>query len=151
MHAATRYSRGWAAHLLAPGGTLHVDILKVPHHGSDRNIDPVFFRRITADHYVFSGNGEHGNPERATLRMLTDTAGSRSFTVHLTCPVDEIDTAREADWNKERKGEMARKKKDAKVQVRVAWSCAKYSIAALLSAQPKFAQTLRIVTSTVRI
>jgi hypothetical protein len=41
---------------------MHVDILKGPHHGSNRNVERIFFKRITADHYVFSGNGEHGNP-----------------------------------------------------------------------------------------
>src|SRR6185295_18085337 len=38
---------------------IHVDVFKCPHHGSRRNNDPISFRRITADHYVFSGNGEH--------------------------------------------------------------------------------------------
>src|SRR5262249_7490907 len=52
------------------GGQIHVDILKVPHHGSSNNIEPDFFERITSEHYVFSGNGEHGNPERETLQML---------------------------------------------------------------------------------
>jgi len=47
--------------LLEKGGNMHVDVLKVPHHGSDNNMAPIFFRRVTADHYVFSGNGEHGN------------------------------------------------------------------------------------------
>ena len=65
---------------------MHVDILKMPHHGSDRNIDPIFFQRISADHYVFSGNGEHGNPERETLQMLLDESGDDEFTIHLTYP-----------------------------------------------------------------
>ena len=63
---------------LEPGGTLHVDLLKVPHHGSANNLDAGFFERITADHYVFSGNGEHGNPERETLEMLFDARGARA-------------------------------------------------------------------------
>jgi hypothetical protein len=122
-----------------------VDILKAPHHGSDRNIDADFLRRITADHYVFSGNGEHGNPERETLRMLLDTAGSRKFTLHLTYPVDEIDAAREADWNKQRAAEKARSRKNSKLKVRPAWSRAKHSLAAFLSAHPALAQALRSV------
>src|SRR6185369_16360043 len=32
------------AKLIAKGGGMHVDILKVPHHGSDRNVDPSFFQ-----------------------------------------------------------------------------------------------------------
>jgi hypothetical protein len=41
--------------LLEKGGNMHVDVLKVPHHGSDNNMAPIFFTRVTADHYVFSG------------------------------------------------------------------------------------------------
>ena len=41
--------------LTASGDTMHVDVLKVPHHGSANNIETTFFRRVTADHYVFSG------------------------------------------------------------------------------------------------
>ena len=54
---------------------MHVDLLKVPHHGSSNNLDDEFFERITADHYVFSGDGEHGNPERESLEMLLDARG----------------------------------------------------------------------------
>ena len=58
------------AGLMKKGGKLHVDLLKLPHHGSHHNIDVGFFERITADHYVASGDGKHGNPEPATLEML---------------------------------------------------------------------------------
>ena len=106
--------------------TTHVDVFKVPHHGSDRNADPILFRRVTADHYVFSGNGEHGNPERATLQMLLDERGEADdYTIHLTYPIDEIDAGRKADWQKEQAKEKAKKKKNAKVKVRANWSPAK--------------------------
>ena len=62
--------------LLEKGGKKHVDLLKVPHHGSDNNMETIFFERVPADHYVFSGDGEHGNPERATLQMLLDARGA---------------------------------------------------------------------------
>ena len=71
--------------------TIHVDLLKVPHHGSSNNLERNFFKRITADHYVFSGNGEHGNPEREALERLYGARGSAKFTVHLTYPVKDID------------------------------------------------------------
>jgi len=35
----------------------HVDILKVPHHGSDRNASIQFFDTIYADYYILSANG----------------------------------------------------------------------------------------------
>jgi hypothetical protein len=109
---------------------IHVDILKGPHHGSNRNVEPIFFRRITADHYVFSGNGEHGNPERETLEMVLAERGNEKYTVHLTYPIDEIDT--------ERKKECKKKGKP--------WSPKKQSLAALLDANPNFAKKIKIVS-----
>ncbi len=63
---------------------LEVDILKLPHHGSDRNVDTDFFRHIVARHYVVSGNGEHDNPEIATLEMISGSRDDDDFTLHLT-------------------------------------------------------------------
>jgi beta-lactamase superfamily II metal-dependent hydrolase len=73
------------ADLLDDEGRIHVDILKLPHHGSDRNMSRQFLERVTADHYVISGNGEHHNPDKAMLVMLSEaTEGREDFTVHLT-------------------------------------------------------------------
>lgn len=133
------------AGLLQKNGAMHVDILKVPHHGSNRNIEPIFFRRITADHYVFSGNGEHGNPERETLRMLLDEGGDREFTIHLTYPIQEIDVEREKDWCKEQQKEKTRKKKKPDTSVREDWSAGKHSLAAFFAAHTDFARKISIV------
>ena len=127
--------------------TMHVDVFKGPHHGSDRNADPILFRRVTADHYVFSGNGEHGNPERATLQMLLDERGDEDdFTIHLTYPIDEIDVARKEDWEKEQAKEKARKKKNPKVIVRANWSAKKNSLASFFAEHKKFAEKVVIVS-----
>jgi len=69
---------------IAQGGKTHVDILKLPHHGSIRNLDATFFQRITADHYVISANGRDGNPETETLETIAATRDDDDFTVHLT-------------------------------------------------------------------
>jgi len=69
---------------LLKNGRIHVDLLKMPHHGSDNNVDTGFFRSITADHYVVSGDGEHGNPEVSTFQMISDARGQDEFTIHLT-------------------------------------------------------------------
>jgi hypothetical protein len=69
---------------LAAGGTLALDVLKLPHHGSDRDVADDFFRRLPARHYVVSGNGKYGNPEIATLRMITASRVDDDFTLHLT-------------------------------------------------------------------
>jgi beta-lactamase superfamily II metal-dependent hydrolase len=109
---------------------IHMDILKCPHHGSNRNVEPIFFRRITADHYVFSGNGEHGNPERETLEMLLAERGNEKYTVHLTYPIAEIDV--------ERKKEAKKKGKP--------WSPKKQGLVALFDANPNFAKKVKIVS-----
>jgi hypothetical protein len=49
---------------------LHLDVLKVPHHGSENNTDVRSAALISADHYVFCGNGEHENPDLGVVEML---------------------------------------------------------------------------------
>ena len=70
--------------LLAPGGTLELDLLKMPHHGSFHNIEDVFFERLPAAHYVISANGLHDNPDLPTLEMLSAARGDAEFTLWLT-------------------------------------------------------------------
>jgi hypothetical protein len=69
---------------LLEGGRLKVDVFKLPHHGSDRNVAPDLFQKVVADHYVISGDGRHGNPEIATLEMLCTARTDDDFTLHLT-------------------------------------------------------------------
>jgi len=120
---------------------VHVDVLKAPHHGSSRNIEPIFFRRITADHYLFSGDGEHGNPERETLQMLSDERGDDDYSVHLTYPIHEIDINREKDWKKQQERERARKAK----KVRPNWSPKKNSLASFFDANKHLVKKVKIV------
>ncbi len=58
------------AGVLAPGTPGHVDVLKIPHHGSKNNADEAFFRRLIADHYVFCADGSHHNPHLDIVRAL---------------------------------------------------------------------------------
>jgi hypothetical protein len=136
------------AGLVEQGGTLEVDVLKVPHHGSSNNLDDDFFERITARHYVFSGNGEHGNPERESLEMLLNARGDEDYTIHLTYPVEEIDLGRKQDWEKEQNKEKKKKQKNRAKKVREDWSPKKHSLAALFAANPDFAGKVSIVGDT---
>lgn len=134
------------AGVLAPGKKMHVDLLKVPHHGSSNNLDRDFFERITADHYVFSGNGEHGNPERESLEMLFDARGADPFELHLTYPIDAIDAGRKGDWEKEQRKEQARKAKGGKKEPRADWSAPNNGLAAIFGpGRLKSGQKLKIV------
>ena len=58
---------------LESGEYIHVDVLKVPHHGSEHNTDSNFCKRVSADHYVFCGDGSNGNPEPDVLQMYFDS------------------------------------------------------------------------------
>ena len=51
-------------------GRLHVDVLKVQHHGSTANVTEDFVDRVTADNYIFCGNGAHHNPERDVVEAF---------------------------------------------------------------------------------
>lgn len=55
---------------LDDGDHLHVDVLKIQHHGSENNMDEGFARKVSADHYVFCGNGEHENPNLDVIDIV---------------------------------------------------------------------------------
>ena len=57
----------------ADGPPFIADVLKLPHHGSERNVDEHFFARVRARHYVISADGRHENPDARTLTMLCDS------------------------------------------------------------------------------
>jgi hypothetical protein len=56
--------------LLDANGKLHVDVIKVPHHGSEHNMTPKFARSVTADDYIFCGNGFATNPELDVIDLI---------------------------------------------------------------------------------
>ncbi len=58
--------------LLNADGRLHVDVLKVQHHGSEHNLHRAFCEAVTADHYLFCCNGGHHNPALEVLEALID-------------------------------------------------------------------------------
>jgi hypothetical protein len=55
---------------LLENGKLHVNVLKVQHHGSEHNMTREFAEKITADNYIFCGNGFSGNPEPVVLETI---------------------------------------------------------------------------------
>lgn len=71
------------ANLLSGDGTLHVDVLKVPHHGSARNVTEEFFKTVTADKYAISANGKDGNPDLNTLVWIVEAAGEQRRTIEI--------------------------------------------------------------------
>ena len=82
------------AGLLQEGKPLQVDLLKLPHHGSDRNVDQDYFDNIQAKHYVISADGKYTNPDVPTLEMISKSRKDDDFTIWITnSPSDFADQA----------------------------------------------------------
>jgi beta-lactamase superfamily II metal-dependent hydrolase len=61
-------------------GRMHLNGLKVQHHGSEHNIDEHFVSNVTADHYIFCGNGEHENPDLQVVEAIINSRiGNAAF------------------------------------------------------------------------
>ncbi len=122
-------------------GKLHVDVFKLPHHGSDRNIAIDFFEAVTADHYVASADGTFVNPDRPTLEMLIEARGKEAeYVIHLTYDVAAIDAQRRKSWDKDRGTEI--KTRDKRIAagkppsgVREEWDEEKHGLATLFAAK----------------
>lgn len=98
---------------LLNNGKIHVDLFKLPHHGSDRNVEKSTFEAITAKHYLISANGEHDNPDTSTLDMLVEgrkATRTDRFTVHFTFPERAFSLISEEAASRKTK---IRKQKDA--------------------------------------
>lgn len=61
------------AKLIQPGKGLHVDCLKIAHHGSEFNSELKHYQRITANHYIFCGNGHSDNPDPRIVDAVIDS------------------------------------------------------------------------------
>jgi len=83
--------KGWAAASGDQGQPLSIDILKLPHHGSDRDLTEDFVKTFPARHYVVSADGKFGNPDPPALRALVETLGNRQYTIHVTGPMLQFD------------------------------------------------------------
>jgi hypothetical protein len=80
------------AGLLDSKGKMFVNVLKMPHHGSDRNMTKTFFKKVRADQYVFSANGRDGNPDLATLIWLVETANRQRREIEIVVTNKTIST-----------------------------------------------------------
>lgn len=67
---------------LIADGKVAVDLLSIPNLGSDENISPDFFRLISAEHYLFSGDGVENNPAIATIASLVAARQCEVYTMY---------------------------------------------------------------------
>jgi beta-lactamase superfamily II metal-dependent hydrolase len=68
---------------LSTDGRYHVDVLKVPHHGSQRNARKKFFEEVTADTYIISADGTYNNPDEETLCWIVESARAANRKIKL--------------------------------------------------------------------
>lgn len=79
---------------LDASGKIHVNLLKVQHHGAKANVTSDFVEHVTADHYLFCGNGSDDNPEVEVVEAFANArlAGtSTSFHFWFTSSPDTPD------------------------------------------------------------
>ena len=73
-------------------GLLHVDVLKIQHHGSEHNHKADMAERVTADNYVFCGNGKHDNPDVRVVKLVCEShrkvRPQDKFTLWFNCAPD---------------------------------------------------------------
>jgi metallo-beta-lactamase superfamily protein len=65
---------------------LHLDVLKVQHHGSPNNLKADFAKRVSADHYVFCGDGEHTNPDIEVINLIYNSRLGKNSKVQTLAP-----------------------------------------------------------------
>ncbi|MEW8375833.1 MAG: hypothetical protein AB2722_18140 [Candidatus Thiodiazotropha sp.] len=72
-----------SANLLDNKATARVDLLSIPHRGSDRNMTVDFFKRVQASGYLFSGDGsKFKNPDIATVAGLIHARGCDTYRMY---------------------------------------------------------------------
>jgi beta-lactamase superfamily II metal-dependent hydrolase len=86
---------------------LHLDVLKLPHHGSNHSIDRKFFETVTADHYVISGNGKHGNPHPDTLAWLAEARHGSEADVYFTNAPGALPVGSGLRWHARKAGALS--------------------------------------------
>lgn len=71
------------------GAGLHLDVLKVQHHGSEHNCDAPFARQVSARNYVFCGNGLNGNPDPRVIDFVFNSRRGPAADRALAAPAGE--------------------------------------------------------------
>ena len=128
--------------------TLHVDLLKVPHHGSANNLD---------DRLLPSASPPTTTSSRATASTATRSASRSRCCWTARGDADyhhppDLPDRRDRRRAQERLGQAAdkeknRKKKRPNTVVRPDWSPQEHSLAALLAAHPALANKIQVVAA----
>lgn len=61
---------------LSPHAPLAVDVLKLPHHGSQKNVNRELIEKVPSAQFIFSSNGAiHGHPDPEGVARVVKYAG----------------------------------------------------------------------------
>jgi glyoxylase-like metal-dependent hydrolase (beta-lactamase superfamily II) len=72
-------------------GKFHVDLLKLPHHGSQNNVTAEFFKAVTADVYVVSGDHiMFPNPHKNSMRWLAEAREGDDYVIYCTYDLPDM-------------------------------------------------------------
>ena len=61
-----------------------LDVLKMPHHGSDRNMTKKFLEAFPAKNYIVSADGTYGNPDPNTIKAIVEIRGGDRYKIYFT-------------------------------------------------------------------
>jgi beta-lactamase superfamily II metal-dependent hydrolase len=76
---------GLASRKLLTDGKIHVNLLKLMHHGSQNNVTEGFFETVTADKYVVSGDHvKFPNPHEKAMNWLAEARKGDDYEVYCT-------------------------------------------------------------------
>ena len=90
---------------LLTNGKLHVNVLKLPHHGSERDVNKDFFKTVTADKYLISANDRYGNPDLSTLRWIVEAAKEQERKIEILITNETLATQKlEKEYNPNKYG-----------------------------------------------
>ncbi|XP_069818926.1 microtubule-associated protein 1B isoform X2 [Dendropsophus ebraccatus] len=84
-----------------PGPPVYLDLVYIPNHSSNKNVDVEFFKRVRSSYYVVSGNDSAaGEPSRAVLDALLEGKAQWGSNMQVTLiPTHDSEVMRE--WYQE--------------------------------------------------
>ncbi len=80
----------------------HVNLMAITQSDTRNRLEPGFFRKVTADNYLFTGCGEDGNPDVATLKAIAEARGDDDLNLYFTMTAERTgattDKEKVLDW-----------------------------------------------------
>jgi len=70
---------------------LHIDAIKVSHHGSKHNINAEFIKRVVCNKYFISTNGKkHHHPDLETLAVISKYSSKPNTNIYINYQIESI-------------------------------------------------------------